>query len=104
MSEPAAAYGAAPVHHEHRTARQRARFWLRALGRHLEAIANSIDPDGSDPLPVAVVVVADGTGSAADVRVRTHGCDLAQAVGLLDIAKMELYTAGSTPPSAEDTD
>jgi hypothetical protein len=43
-----------------------------------------------------ILIEADGTGSDAEVRVTVEGCDLAAAVGLLDLAKMELYTHGSS--------
>jgi hypothetical protein len=81
--------------------RQRA---LRALADALDDLASALDSSDGAPLPMAVLVLADGTDSGAALRVHSAGCDLAQAVGLLDMGQMELYVSGSTPIRPEGTD
>lgn len=60
----------------------------------LEVARNDLQDDGFLPAH-AVLVLADSTGSWSKMRVLTAGCDMAVAIGLLDLAKMEVYTNGS---------
>lgn len=97
MSEDTSAYLIRRLAETDRARVQRAKQ-LRAMADHLLCCADRVERELGAPGVAAVLITADGTDSAADVRVHSAGCDLAAAVGLLDIAKMELYTAGSEAP------
>lgn len=64
------------------------------IADRLEGIAATIRAGNRHPQH-AVLVLATGTDSTADVVVHTVGCDLTTAVGLLDLGKMELYLEGN---------
>lgn len=66
----------------------------RRIAALLEVAKNDLRDERFVPAH-AVLVLADSTGSWSQMRVLTAGCDMAVAVGLLDLAKMELYTNGS---------